>query len=173
MGKSPAQIAKAKEHALLDVYIRAKYPPDKQQYLLNKKLKDKNKIVTAHKKTEAKRKLNKEKVERRARILENAHRNNSLVKSAVGITGSKTVQTKIALRKEMRGTSITTTPIPTPTPPQVTQPNANDAIEPETEIPEPSSAISATEIPEIITNLDEIRNLFIAPTSKIFNRKNT
>ena len=42
--------------------------------------------------------------------------------------------------------------------------------EPDNEIPEPSAACAAIDVPDIITELDEIRNLYIAPTSKIFKK---
>ena len=42
--------------------------------------------------------------------------------------------------------------------------------EPDNEIPEPSAACAAINVPDIITELDEIRNLYIAPTSKIFKK---
>ena len=42
--------------------------------------------------------------------------------------------------------------------------------EPDNEIPEPSSACAAIAVPDIITELDEIRDLYIAPTSKIFKK---
>ena len=165
-GASPAQQAKTRLHDSLDIYIRANFPPNKQSYILSHNLKRKQKAVKQHKLKETKRKSNIEKAKRRTQTLRNANRLNQQVQHAVNTrTRQTTIGTELA--DGSGDMALVPKPIAAQGERQLIEINEN---EPDNEIPEPSAACAAINVPDIITELDEIRNLYIAPTSKIFKK---
>ena len=115
---------------------------------------------------ETKRKSNIEKAKRRKQTLRNANRLNQQVQHAVN---TRTRQTAIGT-EPVDGSgdmALVPKPIAAQGERQLIEISEN---EPDNEIPEPSAACAAINVPDIITELDEIRNLYIAPTSKIFKK---